>query len=129
MKEKNNRPDLLVINEKNEVVAMIEIKSNMGWCRNAKDVIDNIVANDKKFQEVGMLRCEFSREDSQIVTYKDNVKLFLIALTESNCSSKKHQLNKVYAKTIKVSQFNLFSGWYDHLEDCEIEEFASELLK
>ena len=45
-----------------------------------------------------------------------------------SCSNKKHQLNKEYAKTTKVSQFNLFSGWYGCLEDCEIEEFIKELL-
>lgn len=129
VERKNNRPDILVVNENNEVVTMVEIKANMGWCRNAKDVIDDIVVNDKKFQDVGTLRCEFSREDSQIVTYKDNVKLFLISLTDGNCSSKQHLLNKAYAKTTKVSQFNLFSGWYDHLENCEIEEFTKELLK
>ena len=129
IEEKNNRPDLLVVNENNEVVAMLEIKSNMGWCRNAKDVIDDIVTNNEKFKTAFTLRCEFSREQSQTVTYKDNVKLFLIALTDGNCSIRQHQLNKAYAKTTNVLQFNLFSGWYDCLKNCEIEEFSKELLK
>lgn len=128
IESEKNRPDLFVVNENNLVVAMCEIKSNMGWCRNAKNVINKIVENDKKFQNVCELKCEFSRENSQIVKYKDNVKLFLISLTDGNCSNKKHQLNKEYAKTTKVSQFNLFSGWYGCLEDCEIEEFIKELL-
>lgn len=125
---KNNRPDLLVVNEDNEVVAMVEIKANMGWCRNAKNVIDDIVSNDDKFQRETELICVFSREDSQIVKYKNNVKLFLIAFTDGNCSKQKHQLNKAYAKTTNVKQFNLFSGWYDSLDDCEVDEFANELL-
>ena len=36
--KKNNRPDLLVVDASNNVKAMIEVKSNMGWCRNATDM-------------------------------------------------------------------------------------------
>lgn len=126
---KNNRLDILVINENNEVVAMIEIKSNMGWCRNAKWVIDDIVSNDSKFQAAANLHCEFSREDSKQVTYGDNVKLFLIALTDGNCTAKNHAANKAYAATTKVHQYNLFSGWYGELYECEVADFAAELLK
>ena len=126
---KNNRPDLLVVNENNEVVAMIEIKSNMGWCRNAKGVIDGIINNDNKLSNAKSLYCEFSRESSQIVTYGNNVKLFLIALTDGNCSAKNHVNNKAYAATTKVKQYNLFSGWYDKLFDCEVAAFAAELMR
>lgn len=125
----NNRPDLLIVNEYDDVIAMIEIKSNMGWCRNAKSVIDNIMNNDLKFRNVGKLKCEFSREESQTIYYGEKVKLFLIAFTDGNCSTKNHIANKEYAKTTKVQQFNLFSGWYGKLENCEIREFAEELLK
>lgn len=124
----NNRPDLLIVDENNDVFAMIEIKSNMGWCRNAKSVIDNIINNDLKFRNEGKLKCEFSREESQTIYYGDKVKLFLIALTDGNCSTKNHIINKQYAKTTKVYQFNLFSGWYGELEDCEIKDFAEALL-
>lgn len=126
---KNNRPDLLVVNEAKEVVAMIEIKANMGWCRNAKSVIDDILLNNDKFIKEQLLYCEFSREESQSVTYNDKVKLFLIALTDGNCNEKHHKANKEYAKSNNVFQFNLFSGWYGELTNCEIEQFADELLK
>ncbi len=124
----NNRPDLLVVNDKNETVAMIEVKANMGYCRNAKDVIDNIVRNDEKFSKLGSLYCEFSRETSQTISYGDNVKLFLIALTDKNCSDKHHKANKDYAAKTKVHQYNLFSGWYGNLIPCEIEKFANDIL-
>ena len=39
----NFRPDVLVVNDKNECYAMIEIKANMGWCRDATNVINDIV--------------------------------------------------------------------------------------
>ncbi|MCR4660647.1 MAG: hypothetical protein K5765_01440 [Clostridia bacterium] len=126
---KNNRPDLLVVNEAKEVVAMIEIKANMGWCRNAKGVIDDMLLNNDKYIKEESLYCEFSREESQSVTYSDKVKLFLIALTDGNCNEKYHKANKEYAKANNVFQFNLFSGWYGELTDCEIEQFADELLK
>lgn len=48
---KNNRPDLLVLNSEDEVIAMIEIKANMGWCRNASSVLNGIfsmISNSKK---------------------------------------------------------------------------------
>ena len=124
---KNNRPDLLIINERNEVVAMVEIKANMGYCRNAQAVIDNIIANNNQFRDKGTLECEFSREERQTVSYKDNVKLFLISLTEQNCTASNHASNKFYAASKGVKQFNLFSGWYENLSDCEISQYASEL--
>lgn len=40
----NFRPDVLVVNDKNECYAMIEIKANMGWCRDATNVINDIVS-------------------------------------------------------------------------------------
>jgi len=126
---KNNRPDLLVVDENNNAVAMIEIKANMGWCRNAERVIDDLIANDDKFIKERSLYCIFSREEGQTITYEDNVKLFLIALTDGNCSARNHSANKAYAVTREVHQYNLFSGWYGELFDCEIAEFAAELLR
>ena len=108
---------------------MIEIKSNMGWCRNAMQVIDDIVSNDNKFRAERNLYCEFSRENSQQVKYGDDVKLFLIALTDGNCTAKNHAANKAYAVSKNVYQYNLFSGWYGNLSDCEIVNFANELLR
>lgn len=98
---KNNRPDLLVVNNDNLVFAMIEIKSNMGWCRNASNVINNIIANNEKFSNKQFLECEFSRDEKQIVFYGKDVKLFLISFTNGNCSENKHEINKLYAKEKK----------------------------
>ena len=83
---KINRPDLLVLNEKNDVVAMIEIKANMGWCRNASSVLNDIIFNDKQFKEANSLWCEISNGDNRKITYSDGVELFLISLTDGNCA-------------------------------------------
>lgn len=125
----NNRPDLLVVDESNAVKAMIEIKANMGWCRNASGVLDDIVSNDAKFKSQGRLSCEFSKEETIEVFYGKGVKLFLVALTDSNCTEKKHIANKSYADSVGVHQYNLFSGWYGGLTPLEVETFAAELLK
>lgn len=125
----NNRPDLLVVDESNAVKAMIEIKANMGWCRNASGVLDDIVSNDAKFKSQGRLSCEFSKEETIEVFYEEGVKLFLVALTDSNCTEKKHIANKAYADSVGVHQYNLFSGWYGGLTPLEVETFAAELLK
>lgn len=124
---KKNRPDLLVIDENNNVNAMIEIKANMGWCRDASEVIDDILISDSKFKEQKVLTCEFSREENQEIFYGENVKLFLVALTDGNCSARNHEANKLYAAKLDVFQFNLFSGWYESLINCEIEDFGKLL--
>lgn len=125
--KKKKRPDLLIVNEKNEVKAMVEIKSNMGYCRNATEAINKMKANHDKFLNKKVLICEFSREVSQAVIYDSSVKLFLISLTKENCTATNHAMNKAYAKQNGVFMFNLFSGWYWELQDCEIRDFAAEL--
>ena len=57
----NNRPDLLVVDESNAVKAMIEIKANMGWCRNASGVLDDIVSNDENSNPKAACRANFPR--------------------------------------------------------------------
>ena len=126
--KKNNRPDLLVINNKQEAVAMIEIKANMGWCRNASDVLNDIVNNDNQFKEAQNLLCEISNDDSKEVIYHPGVKLFLISLTDGNCPEKKHQINKQLADSFGVKHYLLFSGWYDDLYNRDIEQFADEMM-
>ena len=124
---KTHRPDLLVINNKNEVIAMVEIKANMGWCRNASGVIQKILSEDLIFKNTRTINCEFSNNRSYDTSYSNNVKLFLISLTKGNCSDKNHKSNKEYANANNVYQFNLFDGWYDSLINCEIEEFAKQI--
>lgn len=124
----NFRPDVLVVNDKNECYAMIEIKANMGWYRDATNVINDIVSNHNKFSKETILNCKFSRETTQSITYGLNTKLYLIALTDGNCNAEKHENNKAYASSVGIKQFNLFSGWYGELISCEIDEFAKDLL-
>ena len=126
---KNNRPDLLIIDSKNIVKAMIEIKANMGWCRDATAVINDIVENNTKFSNQGVLNCEFSTQEDVKVAYNNDVKLFLVSLTDGNCPADKHQKNKEYASQNGVHQFNLFTGWYNSLEDLEIQDLINSLLK
>lgn len=124
----NNRPDLLVINDRNEVAAMIEIKANMGWCRNASSVLNNIIDNDNQFRKAQTLLCEISNGDNLNPSYHNGVKLFLISLTDSNCPEKKHQCNKQLANSLGVSHYLLFSGWYDVLNNRDIEQLVDEIL-
>ena len=125
---KNNRPDMLIVRKDGTVAAMVEIKANMGWCRNAFWVIDDIIGNDAKFRSEGTLHCEFSKDENVDVTYADGVKLFLVSLVDGNCPRNKHEVNKVYASSRGVLQMNLFAGWYDSLGDLEIRSFAQEVI-
>ncbi len=125
---KNNRPDLLIVDGENRVKALVEIKANMGWCRNASRVIDHIISNDAKFIKQKNLSCEFSKDDELDITYHEGVKRFLIALTNENCTAKDHQANQAYASANGVSYYCLFSGWYNSLSNFEIAEFAEKLL-
>lgn len=124
---KNHRPDLLVVNQNNEVVFMIEIKANMCWCRDAKNVLDGMVDNDCIFKKQVNLKCEFSKGTTQNVIYK-NPKLLLVSLTNWNCSETRHAINKNYATSVNINQYNLFSGWYDNLTNCEIDDFYEFII-
>lgn len=123
-----HRPDLLVINEKSEAVVMIEIKSNMGWCRNASNAMNKLKMDDLRFKNKGKLCCEFSNEQEKEITYGQHVKTILISLTNENCSEDKHKKNKEIAKSLGVEHFILFSGWYGHLENKDIEDFAARIF-
>ncbi|MDY0214019.1 MAG: hypothetical protein RBS24_00610 [Bacilli bacterium] len=125
---KNNRPDLLIANQNNEVIAMIELKSNMGYCRDATNTINEIIENHNKFLNFNDLTCKFSDDDQQTVSYNQNVELFLVSLTSNNCSTENHQNNKIYAASKGVHYFNLFSGWYGELIDNDVIEFLNTLI-
>ena len=129
--DKTHRPDLLIVNEAQEVVAMIELKANMGYCRDASEVIDKMLQVDKLFSNEKELVCKFSgtNDERKVVKYSKNVKLFLISFTEDNCSLKNHAKNKKYANANNISHFNLFSGWYDNLVEKDIDDFIIELVK
>lgn len=125
---KNNRPDLLIVNDKQEVIAMIEIKANMGWCRNAQWVLKDMVENNNKFISAKTLLCEISNGENKEVSYGSNVPMFLISLTDGNCSESKHEANKNTADELGIKHYLLFSGWYGGLKDKDIEFFANDIL-
>ena len=86
-------------------------------------LLKTIVTSRKKEN----LDCEFSREETVTVSYKDNVELLLISLTDENCPEIKHIKNKEYASLKNVNHYLLFSGWYSDLNNKEIVDFASKL--
>ena len=124
--DQNHRPDLLILNNENEIKCLIEIKSNMGWCRDAKDVIKKISENDKLYKRERKLLCKFSTTENNDVYYND-VKLFLISLTSGNCCNSNHEANKIKAEKENCNYYMLFDGWYNELENRDIEEFANKL--
>ncbi len=125
-----SRPDLLIIDDSNSVFAFVEIKSNMGYCRDAQPVIDKMIENDENYRAESNLKCEFSsEEESYTVTYTNKVKKMLISLTKDNCKDEKHDNNKSYAQSKGVSYYNLFTKWYDELEDYEIDSLIEEIQK
>ena len=123
-----NRPDLLVVDSHDNVAAMIEIKANMGWCRDAKPIIDNIIKKDTLFRSTEKLICEFSNQKIVEVSYEEGVKLYLISLTDKNCPVQHHEQNKQYASNNNISYYNLFTGWYDSLQVKDAAVFISNLV-
>ena len=128
--KQNHRPDLLIINGENKVVGLVEIKANMGWCRNASGVLNNLKEEDNIFKENKILKCKLSSDNSKEVNYPDDVKLFLAALTgENGGGESRHQTNKENAQALSIKHFILFDGWYDVLRNRDAEEFAIEIAK
>ena len=124
-----HRPDMLVVKD-GKVIAMIEVKTQMGWCRDASGVIDNeIVRMHNTFCEAKNLTCKFSNDITQYVTYDENAKLFLIALTSKNgANPEQHKKNVEYARSKGVGHYILFDGWYNCLVEKNIADFAKELV-
>ena len=128
--KQNHRPDLLIVNGENKVVGLVEIKANMGWCRNASGVLNNLKKEDNIFKENKILKCKLSSDNSKEVNYPDDVKLFLVALTgENGGGESRHQTNKENAQALNIKHFILFDGWYDALRNRDAEEFAIEIAK
>lgn len=127
---KTYRPDLLVVRD-NKVIALVEIKANMGWCRNASSVIDQELVNRHKVFSGKEIECKFSiTGKSEMVRYDESVNLYLIALTSANGGkSEDNDNNKTYANGKGVKHYILFNGWYDKLETRDIDEFIKDLYK
>lgn len=128
---KINRPDLLILNEKKQVIAMIEIKAHMGWCRSNAEilkVLEKIKLYNDKFKEAHELEYSIKvNSDKQKATYSENVKLFLIAFTGDNCPDKNHNNHKELAKEKCIKHYILFSGWYNELKCKDIYEFIKDI--
>lgn len=82
------------------------------------------IVNSRKKEN---LDCEFSREKTVTVSYKDNVELFLISLTDGSCPEIEHIKNKKYASLKNVNHYLLFSGWCCDLNNKEIVNFVSKI--
>ena len=127
---KTHRPDLLIVKD-GTIIALVEIKANMGWCREAKTVIDNeIVDKHVLFSKEKTLKCKFSNEELTEVEYKKDAALFFIALTAQNGGEEEQIQNNIsYALSKGVNHYLLFDGWYDTLKNRDIEKFADALCK
>lgn len=100
----------------------------MGWCRNANEVINKLIDTDKLFKNKTKLCCKLSEENSRIVYYGNNVKLFLVSLTTGNCKEYYRKNNKEYAQSFNIFHFNLFEEWYDSLKNYEIYNFVDKIF-
>ena len=126
---KSHRPDILIIDSENKVKFLVEVKTNMGWCRNATNELNKILQKHNKMASVGNIRCMFSNDPEINVFYSDEVKIFLIPFKKGNCSEDKHTNNMELAKEKGISYFRLFDNWYSNLENKEIEKFANTIIK
>ena len=134
---KMHRPDILIVDDNGKVEAMVEIKSNMGYCRNASGIINSMLRTDKLFANAKNLLCKFiskgdlKKEKTFSITYNSNVNLFLVSLVTGNVSKENRQKNKKYANDNKVLFYELFySGYgYSNLKDKDISIFANAILE
>ncbi len=125
---KTHRPDILVVDENDKVKALVEVKTNMGWCRDASAEIDKILFKHNEMVSNGTITCKFSNDATVTASYENSVPVFLVAFTSENCGSSRHENNRNVAKSKNVKYYCLFSGWYgDVLTDLDIKAFAVEI--
>lgn len=122
------RPDLVIIDDENVLFAILEIKSNTGYCRIANHVLDSILNFKEQLSIEKNFKCQFSSGEAIEVVFSDKVKLFFVSLTDFNNNEKNHLSNKNYAETLGIHYLNLFTNWYENLKDKDIREFV-ELIK
>lgn len=134
VKGKLHRPDLLIIDDKQVVVAMVEIKANMGWCRDAAPVLEKMRDYHGIFVKQKELIYELSdksdkssksNKESHQVTYSESTRCALVSLTEKNCTTTNHHDNSENAQKMGIGYFCLFTGWYEDLVEKDIGEFAA----
>ena len=121
---KTYRPDLLLVDSHNYVEAMIEIKSNMGYCRNVNQTIQKLNKLHKIFLKEKNLQCSFSqkKDKTPIIYCVQDKNIFLVSFTSQN-DGKKTTKKKKYKKDI----FMLFDNWYDNPQNQDIEKFAKQI--
>jgi|GEM_PF-6494961 len=115
------RPDLLLLDEKENVKAIFEIKTSMGYYRNAIEVIDKLIDMHTTFIKEHSIQCSFSRKGKNKPLRKDakypkGVKCFIITYSDNACDEKYHIQNKKMAQRKGIKHFVLFKGWYDEAE-------------
>lgn len=129
--KKTYRPDIIIINNKQYVKAMLEIKANIGYCRNAKKELEKLGNKHKKFSKYTKLKCLASslNYENEII-YSKNTKCFFIVYSSDNCGDKEnHEINKLYAKNLNIPYLVLFDGWYNNSTNRDIETFIKEIKK
>ena len=126
---KTHRPDILVVDVNNQVKALVEVKTNMGWCRDASGEIGKILYKHTEMISSGTIVCKFSNDKTVDALYTNDVLVFLVSFTDENCGNGKHEYNRCSAKEKGINYYCLFSGWYgDELQDAGIKEFADKIL-
>lgn len=125
---KKHRPDILIVDAENNVRAFIEVKANMGYCRDATKELNKILLKHKEMSSKGKITCTLSSKVKNTVNYSQEVEVFLVSFTSSNCSEKKHENNRRTSECKKIKYYCLFSGWYsENLENLDIMEFANKI--
>lgn len=125
---KQNRPDLIIIDEKKKLFAIIELKANTGYCRVANSALDNLFSFRNQLSRESTFKCGFSSGEMVEVKYTDQARLFFVSLTDWNNNEKNHISNKEYGLTLGIQYINLFTNWYHSLMEKDVAEFI-ELLK
>ena len=124
----SHRPDILVLDKNNNVRFLVEVKTNMGWCRDASGELEKILHKHEHMKSVKDFVCRFSNDPEETVHYPNDVKVFLVPFTNSNSSQRKHEMNKVKASEMGIKYYILFDKWYSDLEDKDIAGFAADIL-
>ena len=135
-KTKTFRPDMLLLDEKGNVKAIFEIKTSMGYYRDAIKVIEKLINMHKAFIKTQYLLCSFSRKGKekaikQEVIYQKDVQRFIITYSDNACDEKHHTQNKANAKKKGICHFILFNGWYDdnEMRYDDMSNFIKQLKK
>lgn len=131
---KTFRPDMLLLDEKGNVKAVFEIKTSMGYYRDATEVIDKLIDMHTAFIKECNLKCSFSRKGKnkslhKEAKYQKNVKCFIITYSDNACDNRHHEQNKTNARRKRIEHFVLFKGWYDEAEIRydDISDFIEQL--